>query len=293
MTERKKAEWLLFATTFIWGGTFVILKEGLADISPLLMVAVRFSLASLLLLPFCLKSLKEIDRSILLGGFGLGMLIFLGFFLQTMGLRLTTASKSALITSMMVVFTPLFQLICLKRPPSRNNLIGILVVLIGLWLLTGQEEGNFNRGDLLTLLGAIIFSLYIVLLDPVSRKYDALTLTFLQIVSAAFYGWMVLPWGEASYFRLTRAALSALAYTTLLATLLTGYIQTKYQKETTPTRVVILYAFEPVWAAILGFLILGERIGLMGFLGGVLMILGMIFSGSDIGAGSSDSKIDS
>lgn len=278
MTAKGRAEWFLFATTFIWGGTFVIIKEGLADLSPLLMVSIRFSLATLLLLPFCMKILFRADRKAILWGGLLGLLIFAGFLLQTLGLKETTTSKSAFITTMMVIFTPLFQFILSSRRPKWGNLAGVIIVSVGLWFLTAPSGGGLNRGDLLTLLCAIVFGLFIVLLDWTTRRYDFILMTFLQIVTPAVCGWILLPFFEQPVFRPTRAALFALGYTAILATVVTGYVQTRYQRDTTPTRAALIFAIEPVWAAILGFLFLGETMDRGGILGGALIIGGILFS---------------
>lgn len=278
MTAKGRAEWFLFATTFIWGGTFVIIKQGLADLSPLLMVSIRFTLASLILLPFCIKVLLRADRKAIFWGCFLGSLIFAGFLLQTVGLKETTTSKSAFITTMMVIFTPFFQLILLKRRPRWGSLVGVIVVSVGLWFLTAPSGGGLNRGDLLTLLCAIVFGLFIVLLDWTTRRYDFLLMAFLQICFPAICGWILLPFFEQPIFRPTQAALFALGYTSVLATAMTGYIQTRYQRDTTPTRAALIFAIEPVWAAILGYLFLQETMGKWGMLGGGLIIGGILFS---------------
>jgi drug/metabolite transporter (DMT)-like permease len=242
------------------------------------MTALRFSLAALLLFPFLFRGSKKIDRGVFRSGFTLGILIFLGFILQTVGLAYTTASKSAFITSMMVVFTPLFQFALLRRWPRPENLIGVTIVSAGLWFLTQPTGGALNRGDLLTLLSAVVFSLYIVSLDSVSRKHDPFHLTFAQAVAPAVYSWIALFFIERPFFHPTAAAFSTLGYTALLATIGAGYLQTRYQRDTTPTRAALIFALEPVWAAMLGFFFLQERLGLSGLIGGGLIIVGILFS---------------
>lgn len=108
MTRRGRAELYLFATTFIWGGTFVAVKLGVVDLSPVLFVALRFSLAAGLLFLFGIKRILKTDRALVWKGSLLGFLLFLGFTLQTVGLKYTTASESAFITGLMVIFTPSF-----------------------------------------------------------------------------------------------------------------------------------------------------------------------------------------
>ncbi len=280
MTKKTRAELLLFATTFIWGGTFVVVKWGLGDLSPLLLNAFRFSIAALLLFIFFPRHILQTDRDTLYKGNLLGLLLFLGFATQTLGLQYTTASNSAFITGMMVIFTPFFQVVVEKRMPQPTHLLGIAIVLVGLWFLTSPYGAGFNRGDGLTLLCAMIFGLYIVILDIVSKGYDILHLTFVQILVSAALGWVCAAMFEMPYLRLTLDLIWVLAYLSVLATLLTTYVQTRFQRDTTPTRAVLIFTVEPVWAGILGALLLQEQLGLLGMVGGGLIIAGILASGS-------------
>jgi len=162
---RTKAELFLFSCTVIWGGTFVIVKSGLEDSSPLQFVAIRFTIAAILFFPFVAKSLRSISRKAWEGGIVIGSLLFLGFVSQTIGLTYTTASKSGFITGLLVVFTPIFQVVIERRAPKIGNVIGVILVTVGLYLLTSPEGSEFNIGDLLTLFCAAVFGLYIVYLD--------------------------------------------------------------------------------------------------------------------------------
>jgi drug/metabolite transporter (DMT)-like permease len=264
--------------TFIWAGTFVVVKGALADLSPFLLVALRFTIATLVLLPFAVPFLRRMNRTVLWKGFLLGFLIYLGFILQTVGLNYTTASKSAFITGMLVIFTPFFQFILLKRPPRWSNLAGIFMVSVGLWLLTAPAGGGINRGDFLTLLCALSFSLSIVLIDRFTKEHDPFQLTFLEIASPALFGWLALPFFERPVFSPTPFALFTLGYTAILATVVTTYVQTTYQRDTTPTRAALIFTLEPVWTALLGFIFLNELLGLKGLFGGGLIITGILLS---------------
>jgi drug/metabolite transporter (DMT)-like permease len=278
LTRRYTAELILFAATFIWGGTFVIVKLGLEDISPLLLTALRFSVAALLFFLIFPKHILKINWDVISNASILGILLFTGFATQTIGLKYTTASKSAFITGMFVIFTPLFQFLIEKRSPHRANLAGIAVVSAGLWLLTEPSGGGFNKGDVLTLSCAIVFGLYIVALDIVSKKYDIIHLAFLQMFFCAALSWVFLQMIETPLFRPTPNALWGLAYLTLLATVVTTYVQTRFQRDTTPTRAAIIFTIEPVWAAILAYILLREKLGIVGILGGGLIIAGILIS---------------
>lgn len=283
MNPRGRAELLLFGTTFLWAGTFVVVKLGLSEVSPVLLVALRFTLAGALLFLLFPKEILTIRADQVGPGVILGGLLFIGFALQTIGLKDTTASKSAFITGLMVIFTPLFQLGIEKRPPKRGNLGGILIVTAGLWLLTrptgSAEPGSgFNIGDALTLGCAAVFGLYLVMLDVISKRQDPLPLTFLQMIGSAAFAWAILPFLETPVWHPTLWGIGMLLYLSILANLVSGYIQTRYQRDTTPTRAALIFTIEPVWASILGAVILGETLGPAGILGGILIIAGVLVS---------------
>ncbi|MFO7445501.1 MAG: DMT family transporter, partial [Ignavibacteriaceae bacterium] len=122
-------EGALIIVTMIWGATFVIIKTALADISPMMFISLRFSIAALILLPFLFKILKNVPRAAIVCGFFLGLTYFLGFAAQTAGLKYTSATKSAFITGTFILFIPLFQFFFEKKAPGKGNLIGVLLVL--------------------------------------------------------------------------------------------------------------------------------------------------------------------
>ncbi len=281
VNKQKKAEIALFLTTFIWGGNAVITKISLEGLPPLPLIAIRFLIASLISLPFFLRSIHKIDRVIFIDGCWLGFLMFIGFVAQTVGLVYTSASHSAFITSMMVIFTPIFQWVLLKQPPKPQNIAGIVVVFGGLWLLTAPAGGGFNLGDGLTLLCAAIFGFYLIELDRLSKDTQSLfLLAFLQMASCAVYACVtVMVWPfESGHLIVTKNDILGLAYLVVMATLVTTYTQVRYQRDTTPTRAATIFTIEPVWAAILGYILLEERLGLFGIVGGGLIIVGILIS---------------
>lgn len=277
MAPRKKAELVLLATTFIWGGTFVIMKLGFEDVTPFLFVAIRFTLGSLLFGGIFFRQLRSIRRSALWKGGVLGVLLGAGLVLQTYGLQITTASKSAFITGMMVVFTPIAQLLIERRLPKPGNVIGVVIVTLGLYFLTSPSGSRFNLGDALTLIGAFLFGIYIVYLDIFTKEEELLPIAFLQIAFTALLGWLLVPF-EHTYIHLTWNLARLLFYTAFLATVITTYTQTRYQKDTTPTRAGILFTLEPVISAVLAYFVLGEILGMLGVIGGLVIVIGILVS---------------
>lgn len=286
-----KGEGALLLMTVIWGGTFAIIKNALDDASPMVFISLRFTFAALILLPFVKRIFKDTHSEEIKGGLILGVIYFIGFALQTIGLNFTTATKSGFITGTFVIFTPLLQIFIEKRIPSRANIIGIILVLFGLILLSSrgdslfnifQELGtNFNIGDIFTLLCAVFFALYIVYVDIISKKFDYMPLTFIQIsvtgiggiVSAILLSLFSL---ENVKFEFTGNLISAVLYTSLLATIITTVIQTKYQKVVTPTKAGIILSFEPIFAATIAFFMLGETITVFGFAGCIFIFAGLL-----------------
>ena len=277
-TSRTRAELYLLSLTIIWGSTFVLTKFILEDASPFVYVAIRFITASLLVAVFFYRRLCSITRDGVVKGLVLGLLLFFGFVLQTVGLKFTTASKSAFITGLMVVFTPLFQLVIERKAPKRGNIIGVLFVALGLYLLTSPQGSEFNIGDTLTLICAVLFSLYTVYLGVYGKDHDPAHLTFIQFASTAVLAAIAIPFLETAHLNLTSGFLMNMAYLAIMPTVIALYVMAKYQKYTTPTRSAIIYSLEPPLAAIFAYFIIDEQIGMMGVLGGFLILSGLIVS---------------
>jgi drug/metabolite transporter (DMT)-like permease len=135
-------------------------------------VAVRFFVASILFSALFFRRIRTIPKDAIEKGLVLGVLLFAGFVLQTVGMKFTTASKSAFITGLMVVFTPIFQLIIERKAPKIGNCIGVVLVAVGLYLLTSPKGSEFNIGDALTLVCAVLFSIYTVYLSIYGKDHD-------------------------------------------------------------------------------------------------------------------------
>jgi drug/metabolite transporter (DMT)-like permease len=278
MTAARRAEGILFLMTAIWGTTFALGKIVLQEISPLQLIAARFTVSALLLGMVFRRSIFPLKRPQLLSGGLLGLFLFLGFAVQSVGLGITTASKSGFLTSLSVVFVPLLQVVWERKSPHWGNVAGILVVAWGLWLLTSPEGSAFNTGDFLTLLCAIFFSVYIIYLDMISGVGSPLQLTFVQLAVNAVLSIgssMVL---ERPVWSVSAGGVAIVVYLTIFATVLTTLGQTWFQKDTTPTRAAIIFSGEPVFAAIFAALIIDERLGSMGIVGGALILGGILIS---------------
>jgi len=278
VTAKTRAEGVLVMLTMIWGSTFAVGKIALREMTPLQMTAIRFSLSTLIIgLLFRHKIFPLRKQQIMKGGI-LGLFLFFGFILQTIGLTLTTASKSAFITGMMVVVVPFLQVVIERRLPRLGNVLGVVVVAAGLWMLTSPSGSTFNTGDALTVACAVLFGIYIVYLDSISRDMNAYQLTFMQVSTNAVLAFAGIALFEQLSASFTSEATLAVLYLTLFATVLTTLAQTRYQKDTTPTRAVVIFAIEPVFATIFAAILIHEEIGITGATGGGLILAGVLLS---------------
>ena len=195
MSQRTKAELLLVVTTFIWGSTFVIVKGALADASPFPFIAVRFILAGLLM--FGVMARGRLPRQALLPSLLLGILLFTGFAFQTWGLVFTTPSKSAFITGFSVILVPLISLFH-GYPMRAANAGGAGLGLLGLYFLVLPSGiGAVNRGDLLTLFGAMAFAVHIVLVGTYTRRFSFLHLAPGQILVVGIIATLAVPFAPS------------------------------------------------------------------------------------------------
>ncbi len=283
----------LLLNTIIWGGTFALIKNALTDISPLLFLGIRFFIAAVLLLPFVYTVIRKTNKNTFIAGAVLGLFYFLGFATQTIGLNYTTATKSGFITGTFVVFIPILQTIIERRIPRWYNIVSIFFVMIGLIFLSSGGDNlfqfinelgsDFNFGDFLTLLCAILFAFQVVYVDVFTKKYDYMPMVFIQLLITGLgglIGSLILSSVglEIVKFNLNSNVIIALIYTSVFASIIATILQLKFQKVVTPTKAGIIYSFEPIMAAILAFFIVGEKISKFGMFGGVFIVIGLLLS---------------
>ncbi len=274
-----KADLAIVGLSAIWGCTFVVTKRALADVSPLLFIAVRFAIATAVMAPLLPRAALAgaAGRSTLAGGAVTGLLLFAGFVLQTVGLQHTTPSRSAFITAMYVIFTPLLAMLLGLRRPSIDSLAGAALATIGLRLLTSPAGGgSFGAGEVLTLLCAVAFSGHLLAVDHYTRRHDRRAIAILQVAVVAVLAAAPAAVLEEPRLDPTPGALAALALCSLIATALAFYVLSLVQAWTTPTRAAIVFTAEPVFAALTSWAVEGERLGGPALAGAGLILAGML-----------------
>jgi drug/metabolite transporter (DMT)-like permease len=278
---------LLFVT-FIWGTTFVLVQNAIGLLEPFSFNGIRFLAAALMLLLWLFiferKQLVFFNIRMLASGVFIGFWLFLGYATQTIGLLYTTTSKAGFITGLSVIFVPLFSMFLLKQFPSRNAVIGVSIATFGLFLLTMTDVSSLNIGDGFVFICAISFALQIIFTGKFSSKYPTLLLTVIQISTVAILSiisaFLFEDWKKSFNVEilLSKDVMIALIITSIFATALAFLIQTNFQKYTTATRVALIFAMEPVFAAIAGYYWAAERLSYSALFGCLLIFAGMIFA---------------
>lgn len=284
------AHLLLLAVVAVWGATFVLVKDSLSDASPLLFNLLRMTLAAIALAIINRRHLRSVTLPTLAAGAVVGLFLAVGYQFQTAGLARTTAAKSAFITGLVVVFVPLLTAIPAIRPasahaPRASAYLGAFLAFSGLLLLTTPAGTTFSNlstsiglGDLLTLLCAIAFAGHLLSLAHTSSRIPIPQLATLQIVFAAALMLLTLPLGGPIYLNLTPRLVIALAIASLLATAAAFTIQSWAQQHLPPTHTALLLTLEPVFAWLVSFLFLHERLSHRSLAGAALILAGILLT---------------
>jgi drug/metabolite transporter (DMT)-like permease len=263
---------LLLAVTAVWGVTFVQVKDAL-ELYPLFaFLAVRFAIASLALAPAARRGLS---REGWRAGIGLGLLLAAGYWLQTAGLERTTVSNTGFVTGLYVVFTPLFAFVLFRIRVGAPVAAGVLLSIAGLGLLAGVGVGS-PAGDALVLGGSAVYSLQIALMERYAPRHDPLAFTFAEML-AAFAGFAVIA-VALGQVELPRGwtVWGALLVTGVFASALGFVVQTWAQRRLSAARTALAFAMEPVWTAIFGYWLAGDRLGAAGWTGAALIMAGIV-----------------
>jgi len=266
-----RSELILLGITAIWGFTFPAMKVSLDYLPPILFLAYRFGIASLLML--ILFRSKVLRRETFKEGFILGLTLFFGHGFQIVGLKYTTASNSAFITSLYVVFTPFIAYFILRDRLKPRDVFSLAIALTGLYLISGASL-NFNYGDLLTVLCALSFAFQIVLVQRFGEG-DYLSLAFWQITWNFVFSLAFALLFEPHIIPTDPLPWAGILYTSIFATVIAFTLQIKHQRNTRAHKAALIYSAEPIFGHISAFLTIGEVLSPKGYLGALLIMAGI------------------
>lgn len=273
---------LLF-TTMVWGGAFVVMKNSVDILEPTFLLAVRFTMAAAALILVFHKNLKNLNLESLRCGLVLGIFLELSYLFQTYGIKYTTASKNAFITTLYVILVPFFQWGIRRRRPGAKNIAAALMAVLGLALLTLEGDLGINFGDLLTLVCGICFALHMVYIDKYTETHDPIVLTIVQISLVGICNWFLVPYldGMDAYnfhALMDRELIAGLLYLAIFSTMIGFLLQNVCQKYLSANTTALLLSMESVFGAIFSVLLLNEVLAGKMLLGCVLMFLAVVVS---------------
>ncbi len=268
----------LIAVTVIWGGGFVASDMALKSLRPFQIMAIRFLLATVLMGAASIRELKGIDFKEIRAGVLMGCALFVGFAFQIVGLQYTTPSKNAFLTALNVVMVPFIAFLILKKKISRKSIAGAIMAIFGVGLLSLEKDLSLGIGDALTLVCAVGFAFQIFFTSEFVKKYRAVVLNFVQMLTAVILSVISLYlFGETEFHVTTQGWLSVL-YLGVISTALCYLLQTASQKYVDETKAAIILSMESVFGTIFSILILHEQVTLRMICGCVIILAAVIVS---------------
>jgi drug/metabolite transporter (DMT)-like permease len=276
------ADTALLLCTVIWGATFIMVDTAVDTIGTYAFNALRFSIASVVLLSFF--GLRFFKKGIASGavwkGIITGLFFFGGYTFQTLGMQFgTSAGKAAFITGLSVVLVPIISSILDKKVPSIYAWLGILVAVVGLGLLTIEVGFSFQLSDLLVLACAFCFAGHIIAIDKFIKEVHFSSLATFQSITTAVLAWITsfIFWPQAFPLEFNQQVIFALLFTGILATALILVLQTTAQKKTSSLHVAVIFSMEPVFGAFFAFLFGQELFHWRQWLGCGLILISMLW----------------
>jgi drug/metabolite transporter (DMT)-like permease len=285
LSKRLRADLALAFCSLIWGSTFVVVKDALADVSVFVYIAVRFSLAAVLMAILYWRSLRQLDGRTVWAGVQIGFFMLGGYVFQTAGLKFTTPSKAAFITGSSVVLVPVFLAAFGRRRLNAWIWSGALAALVGLYFLTVPAEGlgGFNRGDPLVFVCSVMFALHIIFIGRYVGCSSVGSLAFLQVATTALASVILLSvfaamsW-EHPRIHWTWQLLFAVLITSIGSTVIGFSLQMWAQQHTSPSHTALLISLEPVFAALTSWLFVHEHLSSRILLGAILILAGILLA---------------
>jgi drug/metabolite transporter (DMT)-like permease len=277
------AELMLLLSVAFWGSSFALTKPLLDSMGVFTFMASRFVVGGVILVLalYILGKFKP-DKQQIKGGIVTGLLLFLAFIFHTYGLKYTTVAKNAFIVGSNVIFVPIILTLVMKKAQSKMVWLSTFIALIGLALVTlDGAQGGLNIGDLITVIGTIIVAFYILRVEVYVRHGNPLNIATIQVLTVGILSLIPAFILESPIADLSPQALTPLMIRNLLILSIgctsIAYLLANYaQSIVSASRTALLYVFEPIFGAFLGWLLLGEVVGIQGIIGALLITFATI-----------------
>jgi drug/metabolite transporter (DMT)-like permease len=264
---------VLILTTLFWGGSFLFTKIGLREIPPSLFVFSRFTLATLFMLIACARRLSSLNRTILRRGIIVGTALGLTNIFFVFGVHGTSISRAGVLNNLFVLFIPLISKLVWRDRIGRINLGGIALAAVGIWLLATSGGVGFNRGDMISTICAFFIACHILTVSKVLRDDDVYLISMVQFATVAVISGITTLAISLPPFSVSTTGVMTVVYCAIFPTVICFTLQNVFQRYVTPTRAGLIYTLDPVWSLLAGFLVLGEHLRPMEWLGCGLIFL--------------------
>ncbi len=268
----------LIAVTVIWGGGFVASDMALESLRPFQIMAIRFLLATLLMGAASIRELKGIDFKEIRAGVLMGCALFVGFTFQIVGLQYTTPSKNAFLTALNVVMVPFIAFVILRKKISIKSIAGAVMAILGVGLLSLEKDLSLGVGDALTLVCAVGFAFQIFFTSEFVKKYRAVVLNFIQMLTAVVLSVVSLFLFGETKFQVTSKGWLSVLYLGVISTALCYLLQTASQKYVDETKAAIILSMESVFGTMFSILILHEQVTLRMVCGCIIILAAVLVS---------------
>lgn len=268
----------LILTTLIWGSSFVILKSALDSITPLWVLAIRFSGAAILMLIACLPRLKKLDKRYVTGGCLMGLCLAAAYIVQTYGLVYTTPGKNAFLTTTYCILVPFLYWVISGKRPDKYNIIAAVVCLVGVGFVCLGNDLSINVGDMLTILCGLFYGLHIIVTSRTAENRDPVLITMLQFATAAVVCFIGAVLFEPAPHDIGSGTWLSIAYMTFICTGLCYILQTVGQKYTPPSQTAVILTLESVFGSAISVILGVESLTFNIALGFFLIFIAIITS---------------
>ena len=268
----------LLAAALIWGSSFVIMKNTVDDVPVFLLLAIRFSIAFVVLGAVFFRRLHGLDRRFILGGMLCGAMLITAYSLQTFGLVGTTPGKNAFLTAVYCVLVPFLAWIFFRKRPTMWNWLAAVLCVAGIGLVSLNGGLTIAPGDALSLLSGVCYALHIIALSRLGEKGDVFALSIIQFGTTALLAWLLHLLTGPADIHLPLRIWPQLGYLSVLCTCVAITLQALGQKLTPPSQSAILLSLESVFGVLFSLLLGAEALSFQLFSGFALIFLSVIVS---------------
>jgi len=276
-SRRLRAVVALLGTAAIWGATFVMVKDAVSRYPLYAFLTLRFVIAVIAFAVLFPRAVRRLETQTVRVGVLAGAFLCAGYVFQTWGLQDTTASKAAFITGMFVVITPIMQAVVLRSVPRAATLAGVVLAVVGLWMLSGASANGWTQGDTRVFMCAVAYAAHMIVLGSVGRDHDPVSLTFVQLSVVAVVCGAISFATEPIALPNEGSVWIALGVTGVLASAVAFGAQTWAQRHISPTKTALVLIMEPVFGGLFGWWA-GDVFGVGGLVGSALIVGGMVLS---------------